>query len=216
MRANFFFIHNTQSKLIFLFYHNIQSNSIMSSQFPSTPKNLHSIDHPSQEEPDPFYTEEWKQTFDKALNKGFDNLFYQICHNLGGNFTDPEHPLKSLWQDKIIEYSHTSPHKRFSAPQLYLRLNVSQQIDILNGPNGPELDIPLNKDGNPIKFTAATILSQNSSHFRQYVNDQEYLPPGLCLLIFRHSTQDWTYNIIITRDKNSTHKCHWDTLDTID
>ena len=202
--------------MIFLFYHSIQSNSIMSSRFPSTPKNLLTIDDSQQEESDPFYTEEWKQTFDKALNKGFDNLFYQICHNLGANVTDfQEHPLKSLWQDTVIEHSYTSTHKRFNSPQLYLRLNVSQQIDILNGSNGPEVDIPLNEDGNPIKFTAATILSQNSSHFRQYVNDQEYLPAGLCLLIFRHPTLDWTYNIIITRDKNSTHKCPWDTLDTI-
>ena len=150
--------------------------------------------------------------FDNALQKAFDILFYQFAQSISSGDTrvqDGEHPLMHVWQDKVSEHDATSPESRHSHPQLYLRYYAGDHTDLLTGPAGHEIEIPLNKKGEPIKFTASTILSKNCNDFRQYVKDQGYLPEGICLLVFRQK-QNWTYSVIITRDNKGPAQCVWD------
>ena len=173
--------------------------------FPNAPKNM-SL-HPS---PDNLAVKDKQVVFQNALHKAFDNLFWQISIGIAANndrvVWQGEHPLTNLWKNKVCEHEATHPETRKTHPQLYLRYYAGDHTDLLNG---EDIDIPLNKAGKPINFTNSTVLSKNSSDFRQYVKDQQYLPDGLCLLIFRQK-QNWTYSIIITRDNNGPAKSDWD------
>ncbi len=172
--------------------------------FPAAPKNM-----PVRPSQDNAVIEAKQVVFQNALHKAFDNLFYQIAHGISPNdkrVQDGEHPLTHVWQDKVCEHEATPPESRKTHPQLYLRYYAGDHTDLLNG---EDIDIPLNKAGKPITFTDSTVLSKNSSDFRQYVKDQGYLPDGLCLLIFRQK-QNWTYSIVITRDNKGPAKCDWD------
>ena len=150
--------------------------------------------------------------FDNALEKAFAILFYQMAVRISDKdkrVKKGEHPLMHVWQDKVCEYEATPPETRSGHPQLYLRYDAGNHTDLLNGPAGAEIEIPLNKKNEPIKFTASTILSKNCNDFRQYVKDQGYLPEGICLLVFRQK-QNWTYSVIITRDNKGPAQCVWD------
>lgn len=176
--------------------------------FPQPPKNFPSI--PSHNIP----IDDNQFKFDNALHRAFDILFYQISLSITGLSHDKstdhiQNQLILLWQNKVAEYNATHPDSRKNHPQLYLRYHVGDHLDLLTGPAGDEIDIPLNNAGLPIKFTPSTILSKNSKNFRQYLNDKTYLPHGLTLLIFRQK-QDWTYSIIITRDNNGPSLSDWD------
>lgn len=180
--------------------------------FPSAPKNL----PPLQEDPVKSVPDENQLKFNNALGRAFDILFYQISHLISQNSPKYEtcelslqQRLQDLWQDCVYNHQATSPDTRKKHPQLYLRFYAGDHIDLLNGPAGSEIDIPLNKAGKPIKFTASTVLSKNCSDFRQYVKDKSYLPNGLCLLVFRQK-QNWTYSIVITRDQNGPPLSDWD------
>tara|TARA_B100001559_G_scaffold171731_1_gene143939 strand:- start:18 stop:554 length:537 start_codon:yes stop_codon:yes gene_type:complete len=173
--------------------------------FPSAPKNFPPI--PSHHIP----IDENQLKFDNALHRAFDILFYHISLSITRLSHDksPNHiqnQLIHLWQDKVSEHHATHPDSRKNHPQLYLPYYAGHHIDLLYG---EDIDIPLNKAGKPIIFTNSTLLSKNSSLFRQYLKDQGYLPDGLCLLIFRQKT-NWTYSIIITRDNNGPPTSDWD------
>tara|TARA_B110000483_G_C18162417_1_gene529850 strand:+ start:1283 stop:1831 length:549 start_codon:yes stop_codon:yes gene_type:complete len=177
--------------------------------FPTTPKNILTSSPPEKEKS---VIDENQVKFHNALNKAFDILFYQMSHNMSNGdkrVKDGEHPLKHVWQDKVCEHETTPLESRKIHPQLYLRWCVGDHTDLLNGPAGAEIEIPLNKKSEPIKFTASTILSKNCNDFRQYIKDQGYLPEGLCLLVFRQK-HPWTYSIVITRDNKGPAKCEWD------
>ena len=176
--------------------------------FPSAPKNLPLLheDHKKS------LADENQAKFNNALERAFDILFYQISHLISQNDSrveEGQHPLTHRWQDCVCLHQATPPDTRKTHPQLYLRFYAGDHNDLLNGPAGKEIDIPLNKAGKPIKFTASTILSKNCSDFRQYVKDKAYLPDGLCLLVFRQK-QNWTYSIVITRDNNGPALSDWD------
>ena len=173
--------------------------------FPSPPKNL----LPSSQEELQIPMDQKQLKFKKALHRAFDILFYQISQQLSHKRNPDPETLISLWQDKVSEYDATHPDTRKKHPQLYLRFYAGDHIDLLSGPAGDEIDIPLNHHGKPIKFTASTILSKNSNDFRQYLNKQGYLPDGICLLIFRQK-QNWTYSIVLTRDNNGPPLSDWD------
>ena len=177
--------------------------------FPSAPKNIPTLS-PSQK--DQSVIDENQLKFDNALNRAFDILFYQISHNMSNmdkRVKADEHPLKYVWQDTVSEHDATSPDTRKIHPQLYLRYYAGDHTDLLTGPAGSEIEIPLNKKGDPIKFTASTILSKNCNDFRHYVKNQGYLPDGLCLLVFRQK-HPWTYTIVITRDNKGPSQSDWD------
>ena len=178
-------------------------------KFPATPKNAPS---PPPEEKDASVKDADQVKFIAALHKAYDVLFFLISHLLSGGKLgeDGKHPLFDLWQDAVCAHSATPPETRKTHPQIYLRYDAGDHTDLLNGPAGAEIEIPLNKAGKPIKFTPSRILSKNCTDFRQYVKDQGYLPDGLCLLVFRQTNKDWTYNIIVTRDKNGPGECEWD------
>ena len=177
--------------------------------FPTAPKNI-PASSPAKKEKSA--NDENQKKFDDALHKAFDILFYQIAHSISAGDTrvqDGEHPLMHVWQDKVCEHEATPPESRHPHPQLYLRYDVGDHTDLLNGPAGAEIEIPHNKKGDPIKFTASTVLSKNCNDFRQYVKDQGYLPDGLCLLVFRQK-KPWTYTIVITRDNKGPTQSVWD------
>ena len=172
--------------------------------FPNAPKNM-SLP-PS---PDKLAIEAQQLVFQNALHRAFEILFWRISMGIAPNdkrVQKGEHPLIHVWQDKVCEHETTPPESRKTHPQLYLRYYAGDHTDLLNG---EDIDIPLNKTGKPITFTDSTILSKNSADFRQYVKDKDYLPDGLCLLIFRQK-QNWTYSILITRDNNGPAKSDWD------
>ena len=176
--------------------------------FPTAPKN---IPAPSPEK-DKSVIDENQVKFDNALNRAFDILFYQMAVRISDKdkrVKEGEHPLMHVWQDRVCEHDATPFESRKTHPQLYLRYDAGNHTDLLTGPAGAEIEIPLNKTGNPIKFTASTILSKNCNDFRQYVKDQGFLPDGICLLVFRQK-QPWTYSIVITRDNKGPAQSDWD------
>jgi len=176
--------------------------------FPTAPKNaILSVSDDNDKSVD-----ENQEKFDNALHKAFDILFYQISYTMSaGDYRvkEGQHPLTHIWQDRVCEYESTPPETRKIHPQLYLRYNAGDHNDLLTGPSGSEIEIPLNKVGKPIKFTASTVLSKNCNDFREYVKTKGYLPDGLCLLVFRQK-QNWTYSIVVTRDNKGPSKCEWD------
>tara|TARA_B110000114_G_C15084623_1_gene395554 strand:+ start:1301 stop:1849 length:549 start_codon:yes stop_codon:yes gene_type:complete len=177
--------------------------------FPTAPKNAQS---PSLLEKGKSPVNENQVKFDNALHKAFDILFYQISQSISEwdkRVKDGEHPIMHVWQDKVSEHDATPPETRKTHPQLYLQYYAGDHIDLLTGPAGAEIEIPLNKADKPIKFTASTVLSKNCNNFREYVKAQGYLPDGLCLLVFRQK-KNWTYSIVITRDTKGPAKCVWD------
>ena len=176
--------------------------------FPSAPKNL----PPLQEDPVKSVPDDNQLKFNKALDKACDCLFFELARGLAGGFPHKGQEQQTLidqWQNCVCLHEATPPDTRKQNPQLYYRFYAGDNNDLLDGPAGKEIDIPLNKAGKPIKFTPGTILSKNCDYFRQYVKDQGYIPPGLVLLVFRQK-QDWTYTIIITRDKNGPSESGWD------
>ena len=176
--------------------------------FPTAPKN---IPTPSPSEKNKSANDENQKKFEDALHKAFDILFYHIAYHIsdGYNHIPHENLLIPAWKDTVCLHDATPPEKRHPHPQLYLRYDAGDHTDLLNGPAGAEIEIPHNKKGDPIKFTASTVLSKNCNDFRQYVKDQKYLPDGLCLLVFRQK-KPWTYTILITRDNKGPPQCDWD------
>ena len=181
-----------------------------SSNFPTAPLNNTLLPESLKEEqplPDPNQLK-----FIMAKERAMQILFHNIAMSMGARDTDVkkgENPLPVLWKKTVCEWENIHPSQRHPHPQLYYRLYTGDHKNLLDGPVGTEIDIPLNKKGDPILFTPSTILSQNCTDFRQYVKDQGYLPEGLCLLVFRQK-QNWTYSIVITRDKNGPAQCDWD------
>jgi len=178
------------------------------SNFPSAPLNplLPHEDH-KKSPPD-----EKQELFNKALDKACDCLFFELARGLAGGFPHKGQEQQTLidqWQNCVALHDATPPNTRKQNPQLYYRFYAGDHYNLLDGPAGKEIDIPLNKAGKPIKFTPSTLLSKNCDYLRQYVKDKGYIPPGLCLLVFRQK-QDWTYSIIITRDKNGPSLSDWD------
>ena len=180
----------------------------MPSNFPTAPKN---IPAPSPEK-DKSVIDENQVMFDNALERAYDIVFFQMAIRISDGdprVQDGENPLIHLWADAVHAHKHTPSETRKAHPQLYLRYYAGDHTDLLDGPAGTEIEIPLNKKGDPIKFTASTILSKNCTDFRQYVKDKGYLPDGLCLLVFRQK-KDWTYSIVVTRDNKGPAQCEWD------
>lgn len=180
--------------------------------YPEAPKNILSSS-PSKKDKSAIEKEQKKQkTFEEALNRAYDILYIRFAHSISDGdlrVQGGENPLMHAWQHACAVFDATPPKSRKKYPQIYLRYDAGDHIDLLTGPAGDEIEIPLNKKGEPIKFTPSTVLSKNCKAFRQYVKDQGYLPDGLCLLVFRLQ-KDWTYRIVITRDNNGPPKCLWD------
>ena len=130
------------------------------SNFPSAPLNplLPHEDH-KKSPPD-----EKQELFNKALDKACDCLFFELARGLAGGFPHKGQEQQTLidqWQNCVALHNATPPNTRKQNPQLYYRFYAGDHYDLLNGPAGKEIDIPLNKAGKPIKFTPSTLLSKN-------------------------------------------------------
>jgi hypothetical protein len=158
----------------------------------------------------------------RATSKARDNLalyiFQQIIQQRKHGEA-LEQQLECMWQDEVETYQHNSK-KKDNGPQLHTRIHLAEtdKIDLIQGEFDPE-DVPTKWNQHkqkqvPIRFTPKMIIGfEKGQPFRDHVADN-WLPDGLVLKIFWAKNKsgnriDWTYDCIITRDKNST-ECDWD------
>ena len=158
----------------------------------------------------------------RATSKARDNLALYIFQQFIGQRKYGEaleQQLECMWQDEVETYQHNSK-KKDNGPQLHTRIYLADtdQIDLIQGEFDPE-DVPTKWNPHkqkqiPIRFTPKMVIGfQKGQPFRDHVADN-WLPDGLVLKIFWAKNKsgnriDWTYDCIITRDKNST-ESDWD------